>query len=361
MSKTYCPLPWVGLNILPGEVRPCCIWDGAPVPLDQIRKDMLDGKEISGCQQCYFAEKVGSPSKRLESIEKYGNVTTISTQLLEINFDNVCNLKCRGCCSFSSHMWHSDEKEIYGKSFIDKKYIESDIDDIDISNLKRIDISGGEPLLSKKAELFLGKLVKDRVIDNIELGINTNGTTIPSPIVFEAFKRARGLYINFSIDGIGKLNDYFRSGSNFDDIMKTIEYVNQIANDRRKILINTTVSIYNVNYLKEIKDYFTSRYPDFTIQHRMLQWPEQLAVQNMPDKLKAIVRPIVESFGSDYNDVLEAINLPGKDVYGHFLNYHRILDNMRGENLPNKLLSTYINNNNVVTDSMMFFRGQIRG
>lgn len=355
MSNTYCPLPWVGLNILPGEIRPCCHWDGAPQPLEQVRADMLAGKELEGCKQCYFAEQIGTKSKRQESIEKYGVTDVVSTQLLEVTFDNICNLKCRGCCSFTSHIWHSDEKEIYGKPFIDTKYVESTVD-VDCTNLKQIDISGGEPFISKNVERFLSNLTN---IENIEIGVVTSGNTMPSETVLDVLSKAKKLYLTVSVDAIGELNDYFRSGSSFQSVLKNIEQFNKLSN--ATIIIHSTVSIYNVTYIKEVEDYFLSKYPHFTIQHRVLQWPEQLAIQNMPESLKDIVRPIVENFGPAYNDVLEAINITGKDLYGHFLNYHNTLDRLRKEKLPNVLLDNYITNNQVKVDSVMFFKEQVRG
>lgn len=357
MSETYCPLPWIGLNVIPGEIRPCCHWDGAPVPLEEVRASMLAGEKVEGCQQCYFAEQIGSPSKRLEAIEQYGIVKDVSTQLLEITFDNICSLKCRGCCSFSSHMWRKDEEEIYGQPFIDAKYIESNVS-INCNDLKRIDISGGEPFLSRNVDRFLEQLNN---IQNIELSIVTSGYNKPSEILHNAMSRAKKLYLTISVDAIGNLNDYFRSGSKFETVLKNIEYLNNLCSNDRKITINTTVSIYNVTYIKEVEDYFAKHYPHFKVQHRMLQWPEQLSIQNMPETLKDIVRPIVEEFGPNYSDVLEVINMPGKDLYGHFLNYHNKLDTLRGETLPNTLLAEYIANNQVQVESVMFFKEQMRG
>jgi organic radical activating enzyme len=360
MQDVYCSMPWVGLNILPGEIRPCCHWDGAPVPLDKIRKDMLDGKMLDGCSQCYFAEQIGSLSKRIESIEKYGITTEVSTKVLEINFDNLCNLKCRGCTSFSSHLWHNDEKEIYGKAFAPDKYLESEFD-VDYTNLTQIDISGGEPFLSKNVERFLDKLVKDDIIGNIDLGVVTNGTTLPSDTVFNALSKSKRLFLTISVDGIGPINDYFRSGANFKIIEENFKHFSNLCDKDRTISINTTVSIYNVTHLIEIEDYFTKNYPHFKIQHRMLQWPEPMAIQNMPDDLKQVVRTVVERFGPAYSDVLKAIDIPRKDLYGHFLNFHNALDKVRNETLPNKLLADYIANNPVKVDSIAFFKQQIRG
>jgi sulfatase maturation enzyme AslB (radical SAM superfamily) len=358
MTDTYCPLPWIGLNIIPGQIQPCCHWEGTPIPLEQIREDMLAGRELTGCSQCYFAEKIGGSSKRLEAIEKYGIVEDVSTQLLEVTFDNVCNLKCRGCCSPTSHMWRADEVEIYGEPFIDTKYIESDIS-IDTSNLKQIDISGGEPFLSRNVDRFIQRLSN---INEIELGIVTSGYTRPSDLMFKTMATAGRLYLTISIDAIGELNDYFRSGSKFETVLDNVEYLNKLCDDYHKIIIHSTVSIYNVTYIKEVEEYFNKQYPHFKVQHRVLQWPEQLAIQHMPTELKDIVRPVVESFGTNYTDVLNAINLPGKDVYGHFINFHNSLDILRNESLEtvNPLLFEYIKtHNHTPTDSKVFFLKQM--
>ena len=81
----------------------------------------------------------------------------------------------------------------------------------------------------------------------------------------------------------------------------------------------------------------------------------------MPNDLKDSVRPIIESFGPEYKDILEAINIPNKDVYGHFLNFHNSLDRLRNEKLPNEFLDNYITNNQIRTDSTIFFKQQMRG
>lgn len=378
MTPTYCPLPWVSLNILPGEVRPCCQWNGAAEFIQdvnalskaevanlffQTKQDMLAGKKISGCDQCYFAESIGAKSRRQDAVEKYGFTTEVSTQILDITFDNICNLKCRGCCSFSSHMWYEDEIKIYGKPFIGKKYIEYKSEsESDFSNLTHINISGGEPFLSKNVERFLNNIVNSRAISDVCLSIITNGTIRPSADIYNALYHAKELNLTVSIDAIGELNDYFRSGSDFKTILENLKYLDTLCKDStHTIFIHTTVSIYNVTILKQIEDYFDKNYPHFKLEHRMLQWPEPLAIQNMPDSLKDVVRPIVESFGPKYNDVLEAINMQSKEVYGHFLNFHNTLDNLRNETLPNKLLSDYIIKNQVTVDSTKFFKQQIRG
>jgi len=378
MTNTYCPLPWIGLNLLPDSVAPCCQWTGLCKDtrdmedfhkdniieiFADIRKDMLEGKKISGCEQCYSAERVGATSRRQEAIAQYGIVNDISTKILDISFDNLCNLKCRGCHSGSSHLWFNDEPAIYSKTISDKKYVELSVD-IESSNLEVINVSGGEPFLSKKFEQFSKKLLENN-IKNLQLIISTNGTVSPPPNIYQCMIQAKELNLNISIDGIGHLNQYFRSGADFEVCLRTIEQLKNLKKLRKDkptlINIHTTVSIYNVNLLGEIREYFDKHYPEYDQSHRLLYLPEQLCVRNMPAEYKNLVRPSVERLGKDYIDVLNELDTEGENYFNHFLNYHNILDSIRNESLEesNPLLFNYISKNKSTTDSKIFFLKQL--
>lgn len=373
---SYCPYLWVGLNVLPDEITPCCAWEGSGVKITskedlnnvrtsplfiKTREKMLKGERISNCKQCYYAEEAGIESNRQQAIKKYDRPTEIQLKHLDINFDNICNLKCRGCMSSSSHLWYNDEKEIYGETFFDKKYVEQDYK-LDYSNLEVVNIAGGEPFLSPKFDKFLNTID----IENVKILISTNGTVKPSSKVFEKFQQCKELSINLSVDGVGKLNDYFRSNSVFSDILETTEYLQQLydlrGNKSTQINIHTTVNIYNVNFLKEIEEYFTTKFPKIHCVHRILYWPEQLSIRNMPDDYKKIVLDIVEPLGEKYIDVINELKTPGKNLFDHFLNFHNKLDYLRNESLEdsNMLLSNYIKNyKKIEVDSRVFFKSQM--
>jgi organic radical activating enzyme len=378
MSDTYCPLPWIGLNLLPGAAAPCCQWTGFCQDLTEfkslnqdsvkkmfvdIRNDMLAGKHISGCEQCYSAEKVGALSRRQESIEKYGIVDIVNTKILDISFDNLCNLKCRGCASGSSHLWFNDEYKLYGKTLSGEKYLTIDTD-LDIPNLEIINVSGGEPFLSKKFDSFAKNLLQGN-IKNLQLSIVTNGTVPPPPNVFECMIEAKHCILNISIDGIGHMNEFFRSGANFDKCLETIEKFKNLKDLRKNkstfINIHTTVSIYNVNLLGEIRDFFKVKFPEYNQSHRLLYWPEQLCIRNMPEDYKNLVRPFVEELGDEYKDVLNELNTKGENYFEHFLNYHHELNDLRSESLQNsnELLEEYIKKHNPTKNSKIFFIKQL--
>ena len=358
MTPTYCPMAWVSINYIPNNITPCIFWKGGSTDISALRQDMLDGKKTAGCEQCYTAEAHGAESGRQEAIRLYGYTTDVKLKMLGISFDNLCNLKCRGCATPSSHMWHDDEISIYGKTFFDdKKYLVTDFE-VDYTNLEDLKISGGEAFLSKKADIFFTKLKEHDVLKNIDLGISSNGTVLPSPAAVTAMTEAKNCTLTISVDGIGSLNDYFRSGSNFNELVNNLHYFKSLG---ITIRVHTTVTIYNVNLLKEIESYFQQHFPEFDISHRILLWPQQLSIQHMPNSLKDLVRPIVETYGSKYSDVLAALDSPSDNLFGHFLNFHNTLDLLRKETLgqSNPLLSNYISQNNIEVDSKIFFISQM--
>jgi|LakMenEpi03Aug12_release.lakeMendotaPanAssembly.Ray.scaffolds.fasta_scaffold264183_2 MoaA/NifB/PqqE/SkfB family radical SAM enzyme len=377
MSNTYCPLAWIGRNILPTSIQPCCEWYGIGDPVDSAenighspvflnaREKMSKGEKVAGCKQCYLAEESGIKSRRLQALEQYGVVDTVESRVLDVSFDNICNLKCRGCASSSSHLWFSDEKEIYSHTIFGSKYVENNTN-IDISGLEYVGVSGGEPFLSKKFNSFAEKLLSTQTAKNICLTINTNATVKPSPAVYDLILTCKNLSLQFSIDGIGHLNSYFRSGATFEECEKNLNFFRNLKTLRQEkstsLVIHTTVSLYNVNLLKDMEDYFQTNYPEYALTHRNLYWPPQLSIRNLPQPYKEILIPIVENFGDNYKDVLYELILNEQDYFNHFLNFHDKLDLLRKESLKdsNPLLSEFIKNYpRELIDSKIFFIEQM--
>jgi sulfatase maturation enzyme AslB (radical SAM superfamily) len=351
-SATYCPAPWISLNLIPGEIRPCCQWHGGCNPdtnFTDIKNNLLAGNILPGCIQCHSHEKVGTVSRRQQLIEKYGVVTDSLIKILDISFDNICNLKCRGCTSFNSHLWYNDEQEMYGETFVNNKYLELSPDlDIDIANLEDINISGGEPFLSKKFDQFADRLLKEKDLDTLSLTINTNGTVKPSPIVYELMLKVETLNISVSIDGLAELNHYFRHGADFNKCIAMLELFKKLKLERQEkvtnMQIHTTVSIYNVNLLDSIDSFFQTTYPEFYNSHRLLYWPTSMSIRNIPQDLKEKLKPIVEAYGERYEDVKNELNSQGTDMFDEFINVHNTLDILRKESLKtaNPFLFDYI-------------------
>jgi organic radical activating enzyme len=362
--KKYCPLPFVNIYTELDGFDPCCDWDrlGDHSPerdfnqafngnkISQIRQDLIDGKEIPNCSACYRDEKVGQPSYRQVALTTWGVVTEPKLRRLDMVFDNLCNLKCRGCNSTASHLWYNEEIELYGKTAVPTKYIKNhSYIGIDTTHLEHLAISGGEPFYSRSCEKFLQTLGNEGKLTNIDLSFATNCTVVPSNSFHQSLLDCKSLVVVLSIDGYDRLNDYFRSPSRWSECVEVMKYFDNLIDLRKdkstSILFRASVFIYNVNKLKEIEIFFKEHFPRFGISKRNLSVsPAFMSIRHMPKDLKNLIRPIVESYGNDYVDILNFLNEDAEDLFDSFVTFHESLDNLRNESLEgiNDVLHTYI-------------------
>nr|WP_298350817.1 twitch domain-containing radical SAM protein [Rhodoblastus sp.] len=150
MSSTFCIYPFISLNITPGgSVKPCCAFmkeisvDDKPMSvyehslpeiwnsdfMREIRREMIAGERVAGCDYCYQQERSGVRSMRVVTneiwIQEFAEPQEAIKQLfadveangyrvpnrcsgLELDVGNLCNLKCRMCNSQSSSGISSD-------------------------------------------------------------------------------------------------------------------------------------------------------------------------------------------------------------------------------------------------------------
>jgi sulfatase maturation enzyme AslB (radical SAM superfamily) len=252
---------------------------------------------------------------------------------------------------------------MYGESIYPTKYW-SYIATADVDNLEYIHVAGGEPLLSTNFNKFAKELIESKNKNNLELSYDTNGTILPKDNILELIKHVGTLRVGVSIDGLYGLQDYFRSGSNFNSVIENLNFYKKLKQDRigpTNLNIQITVNIYNVNTLTRMYEYFKEHHPEFHVNHRVLFWPEQLSIKNLPIDYKQELIPLFNN-KELYSDILLELHDTKKDLFDHFLNFHDKLDSIRKETLGdlNPMLSEYIKNyNRSDIDSKVFFRQQI--
>lgn len=350
MNKTYCPVPFRETMLMPGNaVIVCCRHpDNHYIKnsfeetftnnkLTAIRQSMLSGTPVSGCEQCYNEEAQGVKSMRQRKIDRYGIVDNIELQHVSIQFDNICNLKCRMCASSQSHLLYEEEKILLGNTVSWQKFIDADrYHEIDTTNLEEIWVHGGEPFLSKRADTFFKTLIEKKQVERLNIGLNTNGTVKPPQYFLEALILCKKLSLNVSIDAYGKLNDYFRSKSNFDTVIKSLDYFFTHLKEQRldketQVGVSVTVNIYNVNKLSELIEFLKSRYNGISINIDFLHHPDFLAISTLPKEYKNIIRHTVESFP----EVLKMLDKDDVDLFDEFVFFHNTLNELRGEDFDN--------------------------
>jgi MoaA/NifB/PqqE/SkfB family radical SAM enzyme len=156
------------------------------------------------------------------------------------------------------------------------------IEEIIKQDFKLLNLRGGEPLINKIILNLIQKLVDTKKAKNITLHITTNGTTCSDKILrlMDHFKNVR---IMFSIESIGKFNDYMRYPSNWQDIEKNILKFQKLKNVY--VYINTVIQNLNLLYIEPLINfaYLNNIFLNFS----KLSKPQYLEFDNLPlDLLK---------------------------------------------------------------------------
>jgi len=361
-SKTYCPYPFIGASLQPdSKVLPCGQYMNM-TPFKEIqsidtirnndhmcnmRKKMLNNEIDSGCQ-CHVEEKLGLTSMRQIMIEQFGYQNFGKLKLVELFFNNVCNLKCRMCASPYSHLWFEEEKELYGTTLSEEKYNRNTLyNDLDLSELELVKIYGGEPLFGNESDLFFKKIISINKIDNLRIELSTNGTVLPKDNVNYAFQNCKSLDLNISIDAHGDLNNFIRSNSNFDQIEENLSYYTELIKKRNNkdtdIKIHSALSVYNVNVYRKLEMFIKEKYPRFSYNYQIVQYPVFLNIKNLPKQYKEILIENIEN-----TSIQNYLKEDGLDHFDHFLNFHNKLNDIRKEEfiglnpLLEKFIDTYI-------------------
>lgn len=360
IPKTYCVYPFISSSLqADNTVLPCGQFMKSHlfqkiIPINDVRQGtimkemrqkMLNGERVDGCQ-CYAEEDIGISSMRQAGIKRHGFTTDTVIKKLEIVMDNICNIKCRSCGSSNSHTWYEDEIQIYGKSFVDKKYVKNTLyKDLDLSNLDTLEILGGEPMFSPGTRDFFKFLKEKNIIQNLYIQISTNGTIEPKDILLQSLIECNELKLNISIDGFGHYNDYIRSGSNWTDIEKNLLFYDKLIdlrkNKKTQIQVHTAVSIYNVNQLDLLNEYISEYFPRFEKTFQLVQFPVFLSIKNTPLEFKKIVSEYIKD-----KKIIDYLYSEGTDLFAHFINYSQQLDEIRSEKIGdhNSFLKNYIEN-----------------
>lgn len=265
-----------------------------------IRLKMFKGEKVSACEKCYLLESHGQMSLRQNSggdddavLEKFSKICDADgtmnqpPQDIELHFGNVCNLKCKMCSHFFSHMigkellavkekdpdffrwiqeqggnvnnWSTgDLSEVYDW-FKDKDVLEKVFEDIH-QHIREIRVIGGEPTIIPEFWQMFGYLSSKGSLKQKHIKITTNGTNT-NPKMIEWFKEAESVEIMISLDALEDRNRYIRYPSDWDTIMKNISQYKKLASENLNIdyFLAPTPQILNVDQLTEMCLYFQDR------------------------------------------------------------------------------------------------------
>lgn len=369
-KKTYCPMPFVTLTANPGNyVSRCMMSLGSMGPIDYntynnenfqtLRKNMLNGVwDEVGCESCFYKEKNGIKSQRQKWIEReekylgekgiYENNLSIDRNKiyhLYMNFNNICNFKCRMCGPWFSNAWIPDWKKLNSRNVPIPPKQQVDIDKFlnefgsDLSDLRQIWITGGEPFMDDSVFKFFHKLQEYSDITKINVTVNTNASKLDVDKL-HLLKNLKQLHLNISVDATGEIYNYIRAYNyDFEQLNKKINQIKQIKQDNLLITVNGAFQIYNVLDVEDFFNWEANLLNDdgaHWIEYRVLTGPKMLQARHAPEYIKEKSREqihkLIKKYPQQYYlpDLLTELDKK-QDIeqVKEFINWNTNLDTIR--------------------------------
>jgi sulfatase maturation enzyme AslB (radical SAM superfamily) len=392
MSNTFCILPWINISVDPdGSVKPCCIstdyitkntgqkynlgYDRIDTIVNssdfiKIRQDMIDGKPISGCKQCYTQEASGGKSQRMlhntqwmVPDKSYHEVIEPVIEYFDLRFGNMCNLSCRSCFpGYSSQMakdvesneqltkFHPILTEDLNQWYTTETYRENIEGQFD--NIRQLYITGGEPTIIQENYKLLESLIQSGKHSNITLLINTNMTNLQGKWV-DLLKQFKSVILFPSVDGVGDMQEYLRYPSNWEQIERNFSALIGLNLPNVQIRPTPVIQIANLNKIVDLFEYYENfnriakrRVVD--IMPIILESPPYMNMVNLPVsykhecmvKIREWIATKCRYQGPTFHIRMKSLSHkcqedPNMSELSRFFEYNDILDKQRGESLSN--------------------------
>lgn len=239
------------------------------------RKRMLDGKwPTKGCTYCQDIETAGGQSDRITNLDFPGIhappeldqnpvAVHVTPRILEVYFDNTCNLKCLYCGPHFSSLWDAENVRHGVPAFAKSKNIESNKQKLFEwlklygHTLTVFNILGGEPLYQPELEQVLA-LFEQHPAPELKLQMFTN-LNARLPYLQKIIQRVRKLIdrgcirefeITASLDCWGAPQEYVRYPLNLQEWERNFEYL--LDQSWINLIINSTVTPLTVKTLPDL-------------------------------------------------------------------------------------------------------------
>lgn len=311
-TETSCQLKWTWstIRLYSGNTSSCHRVQPQPITVENFdnfhntpkqiedRLLMLEGKWPSGgCEYCKNIEDAGGQSDRMlhkkipnltpPELENDLTATSVTPRILEVYFDNVCNMACLYCYDgFSSKIQQENIKfgrfEKHGIIIDNRAKKISDFENLtekfwqymekNGKTLKRLHVLGGEPLYQKQFDRCLD-FFKHNPCPELEFNVISN-LMIASDKLAGYIARIRDLIatgciarfdLTASIDCFGKEQEYVRHGLDLKNWKENFLYVSK--QKWIKLNINQTLSCLTIKTSPELLEFIGKIRNDRQIGH----------------------------------------------------------------------------------------------
>jgi hypothetical protein len=252
--------------------------------MKEIRRKMIAGEKIRDCERCYRQEEQGAESLRSTfGMDDFIKKTTAdgfyqeSADTMQIQFGNICNLKCKMCSQMYSHM-HGMETRDIGKDdpewlhwvkeqganvnnwtnelgvkqeWYKNKIVKDNMFEHISRNIRHLVVIGGEPTLIPEFYELFDYCDKQGTLGDKIVTIVTNLTNT-NPRLTNWLPKLKAWTVWASVDGVGERTEYIRYPSKWDKILESLEFYRNIMGDNGNITLSPAVQLLNIDQLDDI-------------------------------------------------------------------------------------------------------------
>lgn len=226
--------------------------------LNEVRQSFLANEKPNQCNNCWRREDAGQPSRRSDGTQWYvdNGYDNTTVELISVDYwvGNLCNLKCVMCGPESSTAWQTEEDP---KRVINQYHRNQVWKSLDLSKLRLVHFTGGEPLLSEDHVEFL-QAIPDK--KQVTVNYNTNGTVMPSAELIALWSEFHLVQIDFSIDDIGERFEYIRFPAKWNEVVDTMDRIRAAVSHNTMFAINTTLTVLNEDTYPELVAWAKQKY-----------------------------------------------------------------------------------------------------
>jgi MoaA/NifB/PqqE/SkfB family radical SAM enzyme len=264
MEKSFCHAPDTGLHVYTnGDVKVCCAGTYA---FGNIRKqsiiEIFSSEKYKAfkqspdtyCQGCVDFAKIDPNGGLRAMFHNYPSPGFDQTKVIDIRWNNVCNLSCRYCNPTDSSEW---AKLLHIPiETVNRDYVESLFQHV-IAHKDTIECAmllGGEPLMQKHNERLLTILdtkTKIDIITNLSVDLSKNK-------IYQALKNFQNITWSISMENVGEQLEYIRHGSSWDLMVKNIDTLIQDFGSI-KIGLLPIYHMWSALHVKDLVDFAASK------------------------------------------------------------------------------------------------------
>lgn len=332
----YCKSPWMSLFVYDdGNVKSCCAgqWSWGNLKeqslmdiinspkVKQLKQDIINGVPNSYCSYCKGCEDNAGESQRQYfdkfkmDDEKLYNPDVFDLMMVDMRWNNLCNLNCVYCDTMWSTTWQKLKgypmPDLKTNHYVSVLQLVKDSTD----NMQAIIMGGGEPLLHTQNVELLQSLHKD-----IHIDIMTNlSTNLTHSAVYAELTKKTNVNWCVSFENLGDEFEYVRHGATWERMQRNLAMIK--TNPTHTFMLKPTYNLLSATRLKELYD-FTNEL-EFQIHWQTLIHPDQLCVTAFSKPVRDLCLQAIDDLfeSNSYKNFVSRTNFSqGEDFFKHVKN-----------------------------------------